>query len=237
MDLTDIFKHDDPAESRNANTEEVKRGTEIYRTAAKRGAGLLKRHISADLSGFAPRAGQEKAFSLCKSYAETWTKATEKGLLLNGGVGCGKTHLAAAICNYIIDRIVINEDDARWYASQSLPRATVDTGIMFTSSVALLSDVKSTFGTAVAPENVMNKYRYADLLVIDDLATEKTTEWASEQLYDIIDFRYNEYLPMIVTTNLTVAELKVAIGSRITDRLRCMCKLATISAPSQRETA
>jgi DNA replication protein DnaC len=75
------------------------------------------------------------------------------------------------------------------------------------------------------------------LLVLDDLGAEKTTEWVQSVIYEIIDHRYNEYLPLIITTNLKAGELAEKLGSRTADRIRSFCKLVMLNLKSQRPTA
>jgi len=75
------------------------------------------------------------------------------------------------------------------------------------------------------------------VLALDDMGAEKPTEWVNERLFEIIDYRYNEYLPVIASTNATPAELKTQIGERSFDRLREMCVFVAVTAKSQRVTA
>lgn len=110
-------------------------------------------------------------------------KKSGKGLLLCGDVGSGKTYIAAAIANALIDKghpcLVTN-----------FPRLINTLGGMFEGKQEFIDG--------------LNNF---DLLVIDDLAAERNTEYMNETVQNIIDARYRAGLPLIVTTNLSVREL------------------------------
>ena len=76
-----------------------------------------------------------------------------------------------------------------------------------------------------------------ELLILDDMGAEKTSDWVCSVLFEIIDHRYNACLPLLVTTNCVPEELKKQIGARNFDRLREMCSLVSVTAKSQRPTA
>lgn len=135
-----------------------------------------------------------------------------KGLLLHGGLGTGKTYAAACIVNALID----------------------------TGRSCLMTNFARVLNTLWSIENKqgyidsLNKF---DLLVLDDLGAERRSEYAQEQVFNVIDSRYRAKLPLIVTTNLTMKELTALdnIGNgRIYDRLLEMCHPVEISGKSRR---
>lgn len=130
-------------------------------------------------------------------------KRQNKGLLLYGSVGTGKTFIAACIANALIEK---------GYPCLVTNFARIINGVAGTA----LTEKQEYFDN-------LNKY---DLLVIDDLAAERDTEYVSETVFNVIDARCRAGKPVIVTTNLTEYELKHAPNirkQRIYSRLQEMC--------------
>lgn len=141
---------------------------------------------------------------VAKRYADNFTTmySKHKGLLLFGTVGTGKTYIAACIANALIDR---------GYT------CLVTNFARLTNTINGMYDGKQ--------EYIDGLDRFS-LLVIDDLASERDTEYMNEIVTNIIDVRYRSGKPMIVTTNLTSEELKNPRDvrkQRIYSRLMEMC--------------
>lgn len=141
---------------------------------------------------------------VAKRYADNFTTmySKHKGLLLFGTVGTGKTYIAACIANALIDR---------GYT------CLVTNFARLTNTINGMYDGKQ--------EYIDGLDRFS-LLVIDDLASERDTEYMNEIVTNIIDARYRSGKPMIVTTNLTSEELKNPRDvrkQRIYSRLMEMC--------------
>lgn len=111
-------------------------------------------------------------------------KKQGQGLLLFGDVGTGKTFLAIAAANALIEQ---------------------GYSVLVTNFAQLCNVASGLFGEKQQFYNYLNKFA---LLVIDDLAAERKTEYMNEIVYNVIDSRYRAGLPMIITTNLTSDELK-----------------------------
>ena len=77
----------------------------------------------------------------------------------------------------------------------------------------------------------------ARLLVIDDVGAEKASEWTQERLYSVIDHRYANCLPLIVTSNLPPAKLAEQTGDRAASRLAEMCKVVAMTGTDRRRPA
>lgn len=123
-------------------------------------------------------------------------------LILYGGYGCGKTHLAAAIANEVLK---LNYE------------------VLFTVVPDLLDHLRSTFGpnSEVAYDERFEQVRNAKLLILDDLGTENATAWAREKLYQIINHRYNYSLPTVITSNRDPKDIDPRILSRMEDAVLC----------------
>lgn len=146
----------------------------------------------------------EKPSQIAKNYAKNFREMIErgKGLVFYGPVGTGKTYLAACIANALIDKGV---------------------PCMVTSISRLVNTLTGMFD---GKQEYIDKLNRADLLVLDDLASERDTEYMNETVYSIIDGRYRARLPLIVTTNLTAEQLKNPADmskKRIYSRLLEMC--------------
>lgn len=125
-----------------------------------------------------------------------------RGLWLMGDVGTGKTTLAMIVSKAALDA-------GRSVAIYSLPR--------------LLNLIRGAIETEAGMVGFLERLAAVDLLHIDDLGVENTTEWVLEQLYSIINTRYEDERAMIVTTNLTYDDLVVQLGERTISRLVAIC--------------
>lgn len=140
-----------------------------------------------------------------KRYVDTWPKrkAQNDGLLLWGGVGTGKTFFAACIANALIE--------------QGVSVLMTNFAKILNKLSGLYSDEKNDF--------IADMMRYS-LLIIDDFGIERSTEFALEQVYNIIDERYKAKMPLIITTNLSITTLENPVDTahqRIYDRVLAMC--------------
>lgn len=139
-----------------------------------------------------------------KKYVENFPKMIEsgKGLLLFGNVGSGKTFIASCIANSLID--------------QGYP-------CMVTNFSRIINTLSGMYEGKQEYIDNLNKF---DLLVIDDLAAERDTEYTNEIILNVIDSRYRSKKPLIVTTNLTAEEIhnqKDIRKQRTYSRLHEMC--------------
>jgi DNA replication protein DnaC len=128
-----------------------------------------------------------------------------RGLWLWGGPGTGKTALAMIVSKAAIDA-------GRTVAIYSCPR--------------LLSVIRERIDDSSAGGGVLgflDQLASADLLHVDDLGAEHRTEWVLEQLYTIVNARYQDERSTIVTSNLGRDELAEQLGERIVSRLEGMC--------------
>ena len=140
------------------------------------------------------RAVLRRVFEICVHYAEQ----PRGWLVLLGGYGAGKTHLAAAIANYNL----------------SLERPA-----MFVVTPDLLDHLRAAFGPSSESgvDERLEKIREAPLLVLDDLGAHHSTPWAQEKLFQILNHRYNHRLPTVITTNQRLEEQDPRIASRLSD--------------------
>ncbi len=131
------------------------------------------------------------------NFAKLYSHNLKGWLLLQGGFGCGKTHLAAAIANECV--------------SLGVPT-------LFLTVPDLLDSLRSAYSAEDTTfEERFDQVRQAPLLVLDDLGTQNATDWAREKLFQILNYRYVNHLPLVVTTNLALEEIDGRIRSRLSD--------------------
>lgn len=154
-----------------------------------------------------------------KRYADKWPqmKADNIGLLMWGDTGNGKTYTAACIANALIE--------------QGIP-------VLITGFNEILSAITGMF--ADDRVSYINSLQEFPLLILDDLGAERQSQFALETVYTVIDNRYKAKLPIIVTTNIPIAELKNAPNmdyQRIYDRILEMCVPLHFTGESLRKAA
>jgi DNA replication protein DnaC len=128
-----------------------------------------------------------------------------RGLWFEGDVGTGKTTLAMLVSRGALDA-------GRSVAIYSLPR--------------LLAEIRATFEDDAEGSYVdfLDRLAAVDLLHIDDVGAERSSEWVLEQLYSIVNARYEDERAMVITTNLAREPLEEQIGRRTVSRLMEMCE-------------
>lgn len=129
--------------------------------------------------------------------AKTYSRKLQGWLLLQGGFGVGKTHLAASIANEA--------------AKHGVPT-------LFLTVPDLLDELRATFSDGETSfRDRFDEIRTAPLIILDDFGTQNTTEWAREKLFQILNHRYTNRLSVVITTNLAMEEIEARLRSRILD--------------------
>ena len=143
--------------------------------------------------------GPWQADSLEQAYnqAQQFSQKADGWLLLQGGFGCGKTHLAAAIANFTV--------------GIGVPTLFITVPDLLDALRFAYDDPTSTF------EQRFDEIRTAPLLIMDDFGTQNATAWAQEKLFQILNYRYINRLPLVVTTNLLLEQIEGRIRSRLED--------------------
>lgn len=202
-------------EAYDKDETERKRQEQLLLVSRLKANGLqdksLRDYTFANDKGYNPEI--QKAYD----YVEHWEEMKEKslGLLLWGDVGTGKSFFAGCIANALLE--------------QGIPVLMTNFSRILNTLTGMYSDDRNHFIDS------FNKY---SLLIIDDLGIERSTDFALEQVFNVIDSRYRSKKPLIVTTNLTLDELKHPsdIGrARIYDRVLERCVPLKINNQNIRE--
>ena len=162
-----------------------------------------KKYREVTFDKYEVREENKKVFEMAKKYADRFQNMYKKnqGLLLYGPVGTGKSFTAACIGNYLLDN--------------AKP-------VIMTSFVKILQDIWENDREA----EYITILNSASLLIVDDLGTERETDYALEKVYNIIDSRVRANKPMIITSNLELNDMMECEDirkKRIYDRILECC--------------
>lgn len=153
--------------------------------------------------------GLVSQLSHAKTYVSQWSQMRQRGLrlLLWGPPGTGKTFAAACIANHFLES-----------RDRFVPSVVMTTlGVVLQKVLALSPQDRDVY---------LGSLQQADLLILDDFGMERQTEFAREQVFNIINGRYLSSKPMIITTNLTLQQMKspqTMADHRIFDRVLEVC--------------
>lgn len=148
--------------------------------------------------GTSPRELMRSNLNICKKYAAGFT-ASGGSLLFSGATGLGKTFLSACIARQIADR---------------------GFSVMYETAIRLFGDFETEkFGAQGGDGSLTRKYFDCDLLIIDDLGTEMTTQFTVSALYSVLNTRMMEGKPILISTNLLPEALETRYSPQIASRI------------------
>lgn len=179
---------------------------------------MSKRNLSYKFDNFEINNCNKKVFNNLINYSEKLVNNIEKkGVILVGNNGVGKTHLAYSIANRFIEK--------------GIP-------VIYGTLINLLAELRNSYeiDNNISEMEIIKLYENVDLLIIDDLGKEKPSEWGLEKLFTIINSRYENNLPVIITTNYNQNSLikrlsineELETAKSIISRLYEMCYLVKI---------
>lgn len=179
---------------------------------------ISKRNLNYKFDNFETNNSNKKVFNNLKNYSEKLVNGIEKKeLILVGNNGIGKTHLACSIANKLIEN--------------GIP-------VIYGTLINLLAELRNSYDTDndISEMEIIKLYENVAILIIDDLGKEKPSEWGLEKLFTIINSRYENNLPVIITTNYNQNSLverlslngEIETAKSIISRLYEMCYLVKI---------
>lgn len=190
----------------NAEAERFRKEEEMHNLRRARISSMMDDNFrTATFSNYKTNSMNEKNYKVAMNYCQEFRTMYEKnqGLLLYGNVGTGKSFTAACIANYLLDE---------------------NRSVVMTSFVRILQELQGF--NREKEEAFANKLNTVSLLIVDDLGAERSTDYALEKVYGIIDNRYRAKKPLILTTNLTLQQMQENSDiryERIYDRIFEMC--------------
>lgn len=168
------------------------------------GLGKLAQNQSFDNFSFDYYVGADREraihnFESLKDFSLSFNAQDSENFLLIGGTGLGKTHLSTSLAKVIIER---------------------GYNVVYTTAIRMF-DVfeKKRFSQSTQNKDSTDKFFDCDLLIIDDLGCEMSTQFTVSTLYDLINTRLNEGAATVISTNLSGAELRKKYDDRITSRI------------------
>ena len=179
---------------------------------------MSKRNLGYKFENFEVNENNKKAYQNLEEYTQNLVNGIEtKGVILIGNNGVGKTHLACSIANELL--------------KNGIP-------IIYGTLINLLAEIRNSYNeeNEINEMDIIKLYKNINLLIVDDLGKEKPSEWGLEKLFTIINSRYENNLPVIITTNYSPNALidRLNLGGEtetaksIISRLYEMCYLVKI---------
>ncbi len=155
-------------------------------------------------SGMSYRENAQKIYSQASSFISNFQPGkSQRGMIIEGPIGSGKSFLLGCIANALIKKNI---------------------AFKYLVYTDLLQQIRGSYSdeSALDEREIMRSVQEIPILLIDDLGTEKPSEFAASILYQIIDYRYREQKPIFVTTNFHLQEMQTrfpGMGERISQRL------------------
>lgn len=150
-----------------------------------------------DNNGNVPRTRLEKIYNFCRNYAENFS-GIDKSIFMEGGTGLGKTHLSLAIAGRVIER---------------------GYGVIYCSVPNILAVIEKEHFSRGGERSTLRHLENCDLLILDDLGTEFSTNFTVTSIYNLINTRIAREKATILNTNLSLFEIKKIYSERLVSRL------------------
>lgn len=185
-------------------------------------SGIPTRFSGSDFAGYhVSGQGQRIALAACKAYADGWPDRMAEGasLVLTGGPGTGKTHLACAIANTVIDLHLAR--------------------VRFGTVAHMLRFIKDTYrrDSELSEQQAIDRLAAPDLLVLDEVGVQVGSDHEKMLMFEVLNSRYQECKPTILISNLNAADLEDFMGQRVMDRYRECGAVIGFDWPSHRRAA
>jgi DNA replication protein DnaC len=185
----------------------------------------FKNNLKNNIEKYLVKFGVPKRFLNPRSHTDKLN--FEKGYFFHGPVGTGKTDCAASL----LKNIVLNTEPGKESGRLTIPSELA----LFVSVPMMLLNIRSAFKKDSIDENeIIKKYTKVKILVLDDLGTEKVSEWVMQTLYIIINARYEDEKQTIITSNYDLNEIKESLNDKIASRITAMTETIHLTGIDRR---
>lgn len=185
----------------DCGVHEQRRATELWEAA-----DIPRRYHSKTFESYAT---PDPLRAVARDFAHNWAMnfsldRRQPGLVIRGSTGVGKTHLAVAILREV---------------------ALAGFSVLYSNTTDLLAQLRASYNddSEIDENTILEEHARVDLLLLDDLGNENTSGWVQDRMYLLINRRYENQSPTLVTTNCSEQELAEKLGPRIASRLYEMC--------------
>lgn len=155
--------------------------------------------------------------AIIEKYIQSFPNDKSRGLYLWGNIGAWKTTTAAIVANEMIGRYWIDCLMINWATWLSMVKDSFDNKLNTTG------------------KNLLQRMRSTGLLIIDDIHQEKGSEWVREQLFITVNYRYEQGLPTIVTSNFSIEDIAERYNGQIASRLIETCEIIEFTGDDRRQ--
>ncbi|MGI6357983.1 MAG: ATP-binding protein [Bacillota bacterium] len=154
--------------------------------------------------GISERQNAQEALATCQAFVARVMEDARQApsLFISGKTGLGKTFLCSAICHALSENGIVS-----LYATYS----------------DLITSVKAGFDSPSSGGDLLTLAREVPVLILDDLGAEYVTEFSTRCLFDIVNHRRNQRLPLVISSNLSLADVAIRYDDRIASRLLEVC--------------
>lgn len=154
--------------------------------------------VTDPILGISQKEHMANVLEYCRDWAKYFTRSSN-GLIMLGKTGLGKTHLSLAIAGTVIDK---------------------GYNVYYASVQNIMNKLeKEHFGKSASEESIADELFECDLLILDDLGAEFSTQFTVAQLYNILNTRMINSLPTVISTNLSMKEIEDKYSQRVASRI------------------
>jgi DNA replication protein DnaC len=160
---------------------------------------------------------QRRALAVARDYVSNFAEHLKAGrcLIFLGGVGCGKTHLALGIARAIVEASPVPEFDPSTHR-------TFGRNVRYSTVQDVIRALRETWdrNSKTSEREILDRFCSPTLLILDEVGIQFGSEIEKNQLFEVINTRYNAQRPTVIISNLDLRGVTAYLGERVVDRLR-----------------
>lgn len=182
-----------------------------------------KRFAESSLDNYLCKTEEQK--ELVKTLRNGIKDGFDKNIIIIGGVGTGKTHLAYSIIN-ALETVREGQTGYKYYSESK---------VVYTPVKEIIDEIREEWKTGESMFSFIEKIKKIPLLIVDEIGVQYGSDSERIELYSIFNARYEDCLPTIVISNNSLGELQKILGQRIFDRLTSGALIYQLTGKSFRQ--